>query len=108
MARKPPDWRQPSLFPPDPAMGLSSAKAEEAGQAPANTPELQDNATSQPDGDHHAVQEHDPSTPATTAADARAAPEEPEAAFDNGTLRQGAEDQPRSLEGAPFATEARE
>ena len=52
-----------------------------------------------PNGDHHAVQDDHSRTPATTTADARPAPQGPEAAADTGTLRQGAEDQPRSLEG---------
>src|ERR1700675_1052088 len=83
MARKPPDWRQRSLFPPD----------------PATTPEPQDNATSKPEGDQHAVQDNSSRTPATTTGDARPAPQGPEASPGAGVLRQGVEDQPRSLEG---------
>src|SRR5271163_2268426 len=88
MARKPPDWHQPTLFPPD------STK----------TPEPQDNATPT-EGDHHAVQDNRSRTPATTPTDARATTEGTEAPGGNGTLRQGAEDQPRGVEGNPRPTE---
>src|SRR5258708_305089 len=83
MKRKPPDRRQPTLFPPD----------------PDDTPEPHDNATHEPDGGHHAVQDDHSRTAAEPAADARATPPGAEAALDDGTLRQGAESQPRSLEG---------
>src|SRR4051812_32120234 len=99
MARKPPDWRQPSLFPPDPG---SSPE-----QAPADTPEPQDPSTRHPEGgNHHEVQNDSPRTAATTAPDAGAAPQETQAPFDPGTLRPRAEDQPRSLEGTPLPDEA--
>src|SRR5438132_9609245 len=98
MARKPPDWRQPSLFPPDPATS--------AGQAPPNTPEPQDNITQESNGDQHALQDHSPRTPATTAGDARPSAEGTQAADNDGVLRQGAEGEPRSLEGNSRPTEA--
>src|SRR6266568_5462975 len=99
MARKPPDWRQPSLFPPDPATGLSSAKAGDAGQAPANTPEPQDHSTSHLEGDHHAVQDPSPRTSEGTDGSTRTVSADAEAPADPGNLRPGTEDQPRSLEG---------
>src|SRR3984893_9657056 len=90
MARKPPDWRQPSLFTFD----------------PAKTPEPQDNTTLEPDGDQHAVQDDHSRTPATTAGDARAAAQGAEAPAGTGTLRQGTEDQPRGVEGSPLPGDA--
>jgi hypothetical protein len=84
MKRKPPDWRQPSLFPPD----------------PANAPEPQDNATSKSEGDDHAIQDDRSGTAATAPGDARAAPQGTQAADNAGVLREGAEGEPRSLEGA--------
>src|SRR6266851_9640447 len=98
MARKPPDWHQPSLFPPDPATS--------ARQAPADPPEPNDNATQQSNGDHHALQDDHPRTSATTAGDARAAAQGSQAADNPGVLCEGAEDQPRSLEGNARPTEA--
>src|SRR5437879_4076940 len=92
MARKPPDWRQRSLFPLD----------------PDHAPEPQDHATPKPDGDHHAVQDHSARTFEGTDAAARTAPQGAQAPADDGTLRQGAEDQPRSLEGAPLPDAAGE
>ena len=47
-----------------------------------------------------------PRTAPATAGDARPAPQEAEAAADAGTLRQRAEDQPRSLEGTAVPGEA--
>jgi len=85
MARKPPDWRQPTLFPPD----------------PDHSPEPQDNATPKPDGDHHAVQDDHSRTPAPTTPGARATAEGPQAPFDDGALRQGTENQPRGVEASP-------
>src|SRR5438105_981458 len=90
MARKPPDWRQPSLFPPD----------------PDNTPEPEDKIPSKPEGDQHAVQDNRPRTPATTTGDAQPAPKGPEATGNPGDIREGTEDQPRSLEGDSLAGEA--
>src|ERR1700681_27349 len=89
MARKPPDWRQPSLlFPHDPV------KAEP-----------QDKSLSKTEGDHHAIQDDHSRTSATTAADARAASPGAAVTADDGTLRQGAEDPPPGMEGtAPGAT----
>src|SRR5579871_2324162 len=84
MARKPPDWRQPLLFPPD----------------PDHQPEPQDNATLKPSGDQHAVQNDRPQTSEGTEAAARTAVQGAQAPFDDGALRQGAEEQPRSLEGS--------
>ena len=86
MARKPPDWHQPSLFPPD----------------PAKTTEPEDQSHSKPEGDQHAVQDNYPRTSATTTTwrDARPANfrKGPEASLDNGTLRsRELEDQPRNL-----------
>src|SRR4029077_6007824 len=98
MARKPPDWHQHSLFPPDPATS--------AGQAPADTPEPKDNTTKESEGDQHALQDHSPRTPATTATDARAAAEGTQATDNDGVLREGAEDQSRSLEGTSRTVEA--
>src|SRR6266849_5714819 len=98
MARKPPDWRQPSLFPPDPATS--------AGQAPDNPPEPQDNATPKPNGDLYAVQNDSPRTVEGTDGAARSAPQGAQAPDDDGALRQGAESQPRSLETAPVPDEA--
>src|SRR6266852_3671574 len=90
MARKPPDWRQPSLFSSD----------------PAKPPEPHDHTTPQPDGDDHAVQDDHLRTVATTATDPRTTPQGPEAADDPGDLRQGAEGRPRSLEGTAPANAA--
>src|ERR1700722_18887099 len=87
MARKPPNWRQPSLFPPDPATS--------AGQAPATPAEPHSNATLNTDGEHYAaVQKHDSGTPATTAGDSPPASQGAEATPDDGALREGAENQP--------------
>src|SRR3984957_3728190 len=80
MARKPPDWRQPTLFPPDPDL----------------KPEPKDNATPT-EGDDHAVQDHRFRTPAGT-----------QAPDDNGTPRQGAEDQPRGVEASAVPGQAGE
>src|ERR1035441_10691716 len=82
MARKPPDRRQLPLFPPNPADSL----------------EPQDKLSYKQEGDHNAVQDDHPRTPATTTGDARPAPQEPEAAPDTGNLRARAEDQPRNLD----------
>src|ERR1019366_1114599 len=82
MVRKPPERRQLSLFPPNPADSL----------------EPQDKLSYKQEGDHNAVQDDHPRTPATTTGDARPAPQEPEAAPDTGTLRARAEDQPRNLD----------
>src|SRR6202035_5677200 len=90
MARKPPDWRQPSLFPPD----------------PAKPTEPHDNATPKSQGDRHAVQDDHSRTPTTTHGDSRPAGQGTEAAPDGGTLRPGAEGKPRSLEGAPPGADA--
>src|SRR5438132_1001255 len=114
MARKPPDWRQPSLFPLDagsspgqaPATGLSSAKAEDAGQAPDNPPEPQDPSTLSTEGEHYAIQDLSPRTFEGTDAAARAATHGAQAPADDGALRQGVEDQPRSLETAALADAA--
>src|SRR5271157_2612289 len=90
MARKPKDWRQRSLFP----------------STPDHLPEPHDNSIIHPEGDHHALQVDHTRPAATTAADARSASQEPQTPADTGTVRQGAEDQPRSLEGNALATEA--
>src|ERR1019366_2987431 len=91
MARKPPDWRQPSLpFTPD----------------PDKTTEPQDQSLSKTEGDQHAIQDDHSRTPATTAGDARTAPKGAEASADDGPLRARAEDQPRSLEGDSLRGEA--
>src|ERR1019366_9450812 len=93
MARKPPSWRQPSLlFLPD----------------PNNKPEPQDNATPKSKGDQNAVQDDHSRPPATTATDTRPTPQGAQAPADHGTLRRGAEDQTRSLEGDAPANEARQ
>src|SRR5580704_18943954 len=42
MARKPPDWRQPPLFPPDPATSGGQVPESTPEEAPADTPEPQD------------------------------------------------------------------
>src|ERR1700692_255950 len=98
MARKPPDWHQPSLFPPDPAMS--------AGQAPADTPEPQDNTTSHFEGDHHAVQDDHPRTLEGTDGVTRTATADAATPADPGNLGTRAEDQPRSLEGSSHPGEA--
>src|ERR1700719_2483247 len=90
MPRKPPDWRQPSLFTSD----------------PAKPTEPHDNATPKPDGDHHALQDDNLRTPATTHGDVRTASQGTESAADTGTLRPGIEDQPRSLERTPSGADA--
>src|SRR5438445_11000836 len=82
MARKPPDWHQPSLFPAD----------------PDQSPEPENQLHSNQQGDSHAVQDHRSRTPATEAADARPAPEGTQAANDYGDVRARTEDQPRSVE----------
>src|SRR6185437_3795799 len=99
MARKPPDWRQPSLFPPDPATDPSSVKAGDAGQAPPNTPQPEYNSLSKPEGDQHAVQDDHSSTPGAEPADTGPAQERPADASDDGALRPRTENPPRSLEG---------
>src|ERR1700691_54086 len=84
MARKPPDWRQPSLlFPPD----------------PDNKAEPQDKSLSKTEGDRHAIQDDHSRTSATTAPDARAASPGAAVTADDGTLRDGAEDPPPGVEG---------
>src|SRR5271170_881984 len=98
MARKPPDWRQPSLFTADPATS--------AGSAPPQTAEPEDKSPSKPEGDHHAVQNDHPRTPATTTGVTRPAPKGPETPPDDGTLRQRVEDQPRGVEGNAVGAEA--
>src|SRR6185437_5358646 len=90
MARKPPSWRQRLLFPPE----------------PGDTPERHDNVTPDPKGSQHAVQDDDTRTPASATGDARATPQDAEPAADAGTLRQGTEDPPRSLEGSALSNEA--
>src|ERR1700733_3920859 len=90
MARKPPDWRQPSLF------NFDQAK----------TPEPQDNATFQPDGDPHAIQDDPSRTPATAAGDARGTSQATEAASDPGDVRPRTEGRARSLEGDAVASPA--
>ena len=82
MARKPPAWRQPSLFPPD----------------PAHTTEPQDNVNSHPEGAPHAVQNDRPRTPATTNGASRGTPSDPQTAADHGSPRQGSEGETRNLE----------
>src|SRR5580765_2949091 len=90
MARKPPDWHQPSLFPTD----------------PDKSPEPENLLHSKEEGDHHAVQDNRSRTPATTTADTRPATEGAEAAADSGNVREGVEDQPRRLEGNAAPGEA--
>src|SRR6516162_9274619 len=90
MARKPPDRHQPTLFPAD----------------PDTSTEPQDQSHPELEGDDHAVQDYRSRTPATTTADIRPAPEGPEAANDNGAIRQGAEDQPRGLDAPADPAEA--
>src|SRR6516164_9202293 len=98
MARKPPDWHQPSLFPADPATS--------AGQAPDSNTEPPNQSHPETEGDDHAVQDHRFRTPATTTGDVRPASEGPEAANDNGESRQRAEDQPRGLDATARPGEA--
>src|SRR5438128_1644235 len=90
MARKPPDWQQPSLFPTD----------------PDKSPEPENQSHPNPEGEQHAVQDNRSRTPATTTTDTRPAPEGPEAVTDSGDVREGAEDQSRSLEGNARSGEA--
>src|SRR5947209_682340 len=91
MARKPPDWRQPSLlFPPDPA--------------PPTEP--QDKTTPKINADQHALQDDHFRAAATTAGDIRAVPQGPDAAAGSGTLCPGAQGEPRSLEATPIGAEA--
>src|SRR5262249_58619356 len=90
MAKKPPDRRQPSLFPTD----------------PDESTEPQQNATLKPDGENHDLQNNGSRTPAATPADARAAPQGSQAPYDDGTLRQGTADQPPGLDGTPRPDEA--
>src|SRR5579864_1238743 len=84
MARKPPDWREPTLFTIDP-------------DAP---PEPQDNATPKPNGGHHAVQNDSARTLEGTNADARATAQGAQAPGDGGALRQRTKEQPPSLDRA--------
>src|SRR5438874_1552788 len=58
MARKRPDWHQPTLFPAD----------------PDQSPEPEKPLHSNHEGDTHAVQDHRSRTPATEAGDARPTP----------------------------------
>src|SRR5262245_37649277 len=89
MARKPPDWHQPTLFP-----------------DPDNNTEPQDQVHPETNGDQHAVQDHCSRTPATTTTDTRPAPEGAEAAEDSGNVREGTKDQARSLEGSTRPADA--
>src|SRR6185437_3041185 len=66
---------------------------------PDDTSRLPNPVTTINEGDHHAVQDNRSRTPATTTGDTRAAPDEQEATSGSGTVREGVEDQPRSLEG---------
>src|SRR5262245_17232687 len=83
MPKKPPTWDQPTLFPDDP----------DDATRPTNS------ITTTDEGDQHALQDYRSRTPATATGDARATSEATEAASGNGTVREGFEDQSRSLEG---------
>src|SRR5215469_2088432 len=83
MARNPRDWRQPSLFPTD----------------PADTPEPQHNATSKSERDYHALQDHRPRNAEGPEGTPRAATPDPQAPSSNGELRPRTEGPPRALEG---------
>src|SRR5260370_27116068 len=91
-ARKPPSCRQLLLeFPPD----------------WGDTPATQNNVPSEPKGDRY-VQDDCPRTSKATPGDTQPTPNESDAALDAGSLRQGAEGQPRDLEGPPLPGEAGE
>src|SRR5260370_12337200 len=90
MARKPPDWHQPSLFPPD----------------PAESPEPEYYSHSTPEGEQHAVQDNHSSTPGAEPAVTGPAQERPADASDDGALRPGTENPPRSLEGNALPDDA--
>src|SRR4051794_5600914 len=92
MARKPPSSQQPMLPFPDPDDDLPAPPADDP-------PHLE--------GDHNdAVQDHRPRPVTGTAGVARATPPRAQAASGAGTLFQGIEDLPRSLEGAAGPGEA--
>src|SRR5579875_2570670 len=97
MARKPPNWRQLSLFPPRPPTG------EGRGLADENRPH--GNATTQTNGEDHAVQDDRSRTPATTNGDARPAAQGAEAPAGDGAVRPRAEDEPPGLEGTALGAE---
>src|SRR5262245_26398684 len=83
--RRPPDWRQPSLFPPEPV-------AESDGSS-----------HTEPEGGNHALQDHRPESAGEQAPDARGIAEGTQATRDTGDIHQGAEGQPRVLDGHPPA-----
>src|SRR5262249_13200302 len=83
MAKKPPPWDQPTLFPLNPT--------------DSPTPEKPVNSTT--NGDDHAVQDHSSRTSERTDGAARAATPDPQALADDGNLRTRTEGQPRNLDG---------
>ena len=90
MPKKPPDWRQTSLFPPD----------------SGDLPESQNDVLYPTEGDQHAVQDNRSSPLGAAPGHVRPAPKEPEPASDDGSLRRGTKGEPRSLEGKPVAVQA--
>src|SRR5579871_6489960 len=90
MPKKPPFWRQPSLF------SLDSD----------DSPEPENQVSYSTEGDQHEVQDNSPRTPATTNGVARAAADHTAIVANAGNLCQGTEGQPPSLGGNSQTTEA--
>src|SRR5579872_2344233 len=90
MPKRPPDPRQPPLFPPD----------------ITDSPEPAKPVHSKTEGGHHAIQDDRSRAPARADGAARATAADPPPETDARHLRPGAEGQPRSLEGTPVAGEA--
>src|SRR5262245_54861169 len=93
MARTPAPWLP---FPQDPP------------PEPAETSVPPDSPPSPEKGDRHAVQDDRSGTPPATPGDLRPAPPAADAAAGAGPPRQGAESQPRSLDGPTLPGEAGE
>src|SRR3974377_68231 len=85
MARKPPNRRQPSLFPPD----------------TSNAPEPQGHANQPTHTQPHALQDDHSRTPAPAPADARAVTEGTQTPDHAGDFRARTEGEPPGLEGSP-------
>src|SRR6185503_12615744 len=85
MPKRPPDWRQPTLFPFN----------NDDSPKPANP------VSSPSEGDDHAVQNHSSRTPAIPDGAARATAADTPAETHARNLREGTEGESRSLEGTP-------
>ena len=90
MKKKPPFWRQPTLFPLN----------------PVDSPEPQKPICYPTEGDTHAIQDHRSGTAETANGVLQPAKDHPTVASDDGGLRPATEGPPRSLEGNPIPGEA--